>query len=99
MSGGSTASLSAAKWAVLGAWTLGALSFLGPREAGLVAFGRSIFWLLAFVHAIECLAFLPRLRRAPGSLAHHLGQTFLFGILHLREISASQGASGGARGD
>jgi len=99
MPGGSAASLSGPKWVVLGAWVLGALSFLGPRELGLVSFGRTIFWLLVVVHAIECLVFLPRLRRAPGSLASHLRQTFLFGILHVREIPASQDAGGGAAGD
>jgi len=99
MPGGSAASLSGPKWVVLGAWGLGALSFLGPGEAGLISFGRTLFWVLVVVHAIECLVFLPRLRRAPGSLASHLRQTFLFGILHVREIPASQDAGGGAAGD
>jgi len=98
MPGERTASLSAPKWVVLGAWLLGALSFLGPREGGLLGFGRTIFWVLVVVHAIECLVFLPRLRRAPGSLASHLRQTFLFGILHVREIPASPDAGGGAAG-
>jgi uncharacterized protein YhhL (DUF1145 family) len=99
MPGKSLAARSAPKWIVLGAWLLGALSFLAPGEGGLVAVGRAIFWTLAVVHAIECLVFLPRLRRAPGSLARHLQQTFLYGILHVREIPAAQDAGGGAAGD
>jgi len=98
MPGASAATLSGAKWAVLAAWGLGVLSFLMPADGGLLAFGRTIFWVLVVVHAIECLVFLPRLRRAPGSLASHLRQTFLFGILHVREIPASQDAGGGAPG-
>ena len=98
MPGERAASLSAAKWTVLAAWLLGALAFLGPRESAIAGFGRGIFWLLAAVHAVECLVFLPRLRRAPGSLAGHLRQTFLFGILHVRDLPPSQGAGGGDAG-
>jgi uncharacterized protein YhhL (DUF1145 family) len=99
MPGESTASLSGPKWVVLGAWLLGALSFLAPGEGTLAGIGRAIFWMLVVVHAIECLVFLPRLRRAPGTLARHLQQTFLYGILHVRELPASQRAGGGAVGD
>jgi uncharacterized protein YhhL (DUF1145 family) len=98
MPGESVASRSAPKWIVLCAWLLGALSFLAPDAGGLAAVGRAIFWMLAVVHAIECVVFLPRLRRAPGSLARHLQQTFLYGILHVREIPASQDAGGRSAG-
>jgi uncharacterized protein YhhL (DUF1145 family) len=98
MSAGSARKLSGPKWVVLAAWLLGALALLLPRDLALVGFGRAIFWTLAIVHAIECAVFLPRLRRAPGSLASHLRQTFLFGILHVRELPAPQGAGGGAAG-
>ena len=90
--------MSGAKWAVLCVWLLGALSFLGSTDAALVRFGRAIFWTLVVAHAIECLIFLPRLRRAPGSLAGHLGQTFVFGILHARALPPSHGEGGGAAG-
>jgi uncharacterized protein YhhL (DUF1145 family) len=99
MPGESTAPRFAPKWIVLGAWLLGALCFLAPGAGGLVAVGRTIFWMLVVVHAIECVIFLPRLRRAPGSLARHLQQTFLYGILHVREIPASQDAGVGRSRD
>ncbi len=95
----SAASMSGPKWIVLAAWLLGALALLSSAEGALASVGRAIFWMLVVVHAIECLVFLPRLRRAPGTLARHLQQTFLYGILHVREIPASQGAGGGAVGD
>lgn len=98
MSAERAAGISGPKWVVLVAWLLGAASLLLPREVALVGLGRAIFWTLAVVHAIECLVFLPRLRRAPGSLASHLRQTFLFGILHVRELPASQGVGGGSVG-
>jgi uncharacterized protein YhhL (DUF1145 family) len=99
MAGASGTSLSGLKWIVLGAWLIGALSFLAPGEGGLVAIGRAIFWTLAVVHAIECVVFLPRLRRAPGTLARNLQQTFLYGILHVRELPAAGDAGGGAASD
>ena len=98
MPGATAATLTGPKWAVLAAWAFGMLSFLAPAPGGLLGFGRTIFWVLVVAHAIECLVFLPRLRRAPGSLASHLRQTFLFGILHVREIPASPDAGGGAPG-
>jgi uncharacterized protein YhhL (DUF1145 family) len=91
--------MSAPKWIVLAAWLLGALAFLSSGEGALASTGRAVFWMLVVVHAIECIVFLPRLRRAPGTLARHLQQTFLYGFLHVREIPASQDAGGGAAGD
>jgi hypothetical protein len=35
------------------------------------------------VHAVEAVAFLPRLRAAGGSLAGQVAQTLLFGFLHV----------------
>lgn len=99
MAGDGAASMTGPKWVVLGVWLLGALAFLGPLELAVVRIGRSIFWTLVVVHAIECVVFLPRLRRAPGSLAGHLGQTFVFGILHARALPRSPDAGGGAVGD
>lgn len=92
------AALSAPKWIVLGAWTFGALSFFGPDDSVIAGLGRTLFQVLAVVHAIECAVFLPRLRRAPGPLGNHLVRTFIYGILYVRELPASEGGGGGAAG-
>ena len=88
--------MSGAKRGLFAIWLLAALAFAGPADSALASAGRRVFWVLVVVHAIECVVFFPRLRRAPGSLGRHLMQTFLYGILHVRELPPSQGASGGA---
>ena len=47
-----------------------------------------VFWVLIITHLVECAAFFPTLRRAPGSLAGHLTRTLLFGFLHVRDVRA-----------
>jgi len=79
------------KPAVLALWALSLASFFLP-ESSLAFWGRRLFFGLAIVHAIECVVFLPRLRRAPGSLAHHLVQTFLFGIVHAGNLPREDAA-------
>lgn len=69
---------------------LGSLFFAPPGSwAGV--YGPRILGFLVVAHAIECVVFLPKLRKLPGSLGHHLVQTMLFGILHLRSVEASAG--------
>lgn len=67
-------------------WLWGLLSFLVAPDSAFSVMGRFLFWILAVLHAIECLLFLPRLRAAEGSLAGHLVQTFVFGVAHVRGL-------------
>ena len=80
-----------AKVAVAGAWLLGivAILFLDP-DTRAAATARLLVGVLVGVHAIECLVFLPRLRRAEGSLAGQLLKTFVFGIFHIRELAETR---------
>ncbi len=83
------------KLLVAAAWVASiACFFLDPALLA-VRLGRLVFWLMAIAHALECVVFLPRLRRADGPLSRHLGLTFLFGLFHLREVGSQ--ASGTAR--
>lgn len=50
--------------------------------------------ILVVAHAVECVVFLPKLRRAPGSLAGHLWQTFLFGVAHVGALPTDDGSAG-----
>ena len=86
--------MSGAKAAVFAVWVLCALAFLGPSDSRLAGAGQKLFWVLVVVHAVECAIFLPKLRRAPGSLAHHLAQTFLYGIVHVRSLPGESGSAG-----
>ena len=86
--------MSSARIGVLVVWGLALASFLLP--AGLLrTVGFWLFWLMAIVHAVECVVFLPRLRAAGGSLAGQLGQTFVFGMVHMRELGARSGPAAG----
>lgn len=51
-----------------------------------------IIGILAIVHAIEVLVFFKACKEAPGSLAGNLVSVFLFGVLHVKELKAAQGA-------
>lgn len=64
-------------------WIAAARAFLLPEAHPWAATGRTLFLVLAVVHAVEAVLFLPRLRAAGGSLPGHLLQTLLFGFLHV----------------
>jgi uncharacterized protein YhhL (DUF1145 family) len=61
----------------------------------LAAGGPVLFMILVVLHLLECVIFLPRLRKASGSLWNHIGQTMLYGVIHLREVkpASQEGAS------
>ena len=80
------------KLAVIALWLLAAASFLLPEGSSLGYWGHRLFFGLVIVHAIECLVFLPRLRAAGGSLASHLWNTFLFGVVHVQTVPRTAAA-------
>lgn len=81
--------------AIVGAtWLLATACFFPPLESSsLAGFGRSLFGVLAIVHAIECVAFLGVLRTSGRPLAGELWQTFLFGIVHVSALRAELAAT------
>jgi uncharacterized protein YhhL (DUF1145 family) len=74
------------KPAVVAIWLWGLASFFVAPASAVSGVGRLVFWILVVVHAIECVVFLPRLRAAGGSLAGHVLQTFLFGVVYVRSL-------------
>ncbi len=73
-------------------WLVATACFFPPLESSsLGGFGRSLFGVLAAVHAVECIAFLGLLRRSPRPLPGELWQTFLFGIVHVSMLRAELG--------
>lgn len=75
-----------AKAGVIAAWLLGLASLFASGGSSTALAGRWLLGILAVAHGVECLVFLPRLRRASGPLTGHLLRTFVFGILHVREL-------------
>ena len=78
------------KHAVLVLWAACLAAFFLPATSPFAVPGQRLFWGLMIVHAIECVVFLPRLRRAGGSLAHHLVQTMIFGMFHARSVGGAR---------
>lgn len=76
------------KATLIGLWVACLVSFLLPAGSFWASWGPRVFMALVIAHALECALFLPRLRRAGGSLGHHLVQTMLFGIIHVRTLPA-----------
>ena len=78
--------------AMLGiAWLFATACYFPPLDAMSIGpGGRALFGVLAVVHAIECLFFLPILRKSERPLIQELWQTFLFGIVHISAVRAEQ---------
>ncbi len=80
-----------AKAVTAAVWVVLAASFFCPHDSLLLPDMRLFYWVLLGVHAIECLVFLPALRRSGKPLAGQLVQILLFGVIHyasLREEGA-----------
>lgn len=78
-------------------WLFATACFFPPLESARFGeFGRTLFGVLAVVHAVECIAFLGVLRKSARPLAENLWQTFLFGIVHV-SIVRGEIESGGGR--
>lgn len=70
-------------------WLLATACFFPPLEtSSFGGFGRSLFGVLAVVHAVECIAFLGVLKKSPRPLIGELWQTFLFGVVHVSMLRA-----------
>lgn len=85
--------MSIGKWFVLGIWLLCIVGYLvveNPAVSRAAAYG---FWFLVVAHAVECVIFQSRMRAAGGDLIHHVMQTMLFGIFHIRELPSGTNAA------
>ncbi len=80
-----------AKIAVAATWLfgIGSLLFAAPDSIAGV-WGTRILWFLVIAHAIECVVFLPKLRKRSGSLGANLVQTMIFGIVHVNSPDPTQ---------
>lgn len=78
--------MSLTRIALLVAWLLLLATVLLPGTTWMYTLGRWLFWALIVAHAIECVLFFSRLRKAPGSLAGNLWNTMLFGIFHIKTL-------------
>ena len=69
------------------------LAALAITQAGSTAgiWATRIILVLVVAHTLEVLVFFKACQRAPGSLAGHLVNVFLFGVVHMKEVKAAQG--------
>lgn len=84
--------MSAGKIVLLVIYALLALLALTQGETSVGAWSLRVLVLLAVVHLVETVVFFRLCKAAGGSLAGHLGSVFLFGVLHVKELKAQQGA-------
>ena len=88
--------MSAPKGVLLVVWLLCAAGFaivpdpaVEPTAANLARWARYAFFLMAAAHVVEFGLFFSRLKSAPGSLASHVLNTLVFGLLHVRDLPAN----------
>ncbi len=73
------------KLLVLVTWFLGAAGFLFPPDTSFGSAGRTLFFVLATVHLVECGFFFRTLQRTGRPLGMELLNTLLFGVVHFAE--------------
>ena len=78
----------ASKLLVLATWFVAAAGFLYPETSQFGRVGRSLFALLAAVHALECVLFYRTLAKSGRPIVLELLQTFFFGVIHYSEVKA-----------
>ena len=76
------------KLGVIATWLVAAVGFLLPSDTAFGMAGRALFWLLAVVHAVECVVFFGTLKRTGRPLGLELLQTMFFGVVHYAEARA-----------
>lgn len=80
--------MTASKMLTLIIWAACGASLFIDSESFYVRGGQLIFWILLIAHAIECVAYLPTMRRVGGSMGMHMLQTLLFGFLYYQELKS-----------
>jgi uncharacterized protein YhhL (DUF1145 family) len=88
------------KVVTIGTWLLAAAAFLMPPSSTFGGLGRTLFYLLFAIHALECVAFLGALRRTGRPLVLEVMNTLFFGVIHyieVKQILAANDAEESAR--
>ena len=84
--------MSPLKLGVAASWVFAIVAMFLFAGSAVGTVGKILFWFLVVAHAIECVVFLPKLKRAPGGLGPNLIQVFLFGVIHMKELQESSGS-------
>lgn len=81
--------MSAGKLALLALYAV--LAGLAVLQAGTPAgtWAVRILVILAVAHLVEMVIFFKACQRAGGSLAGHMVNVFLFGVVHMKDIKAT----------
>ena len=79
--------ISLARFSIAMAWLFAAACFFFPLyDMGIGEVGRILFWVLLGTHAVECMIFLPTLRKTDRPLVRELFGTLIFGVLHFGQV-------------
>lgn len=84
--------MSPAKFVLLAIYAVLAVLALTQGDSNIGVWSLRILVLLAVVHFIETVVYFKLCKAAGGSLAGHLVNVFLFGVLHVNELKSKQGA-------
>lgn len=78
--------MSTSKKITLGVYAVLAILAITQSDIALGAWALRILLIIAAVHVVEMLVFFTACRAAGGSLAGHLVNVFLFGVIHMQEL-------------
>lgn len=84
--------MTASKVATLIIWIACGATLFVNSESFYIRGGQLIFWILLIAHCIECIAYLPTMRRVGGSMSIHILQTLLFGIVYYQQLKSREPA-------
>jgi hypothetical protein len=74
------------KIVIIATWLAAAAGFLLPPASTFGELGRTLFFLLLAIHAIECACFIGALRRTGRPLLFEIANTLFFGAIHYAEV-------------
>lgn len=84
--------MSAGKIVALVLYAVLAALALTQGDSPLGMWSVRIILILVVAHLIEVAVFFKACQRAGGSLPVHLFNVLLFGVIHMKEVKAAQGA-------
>jgi hypothetical protein len=74
------------KISLIATWLGASAGFLLPPDSTFGEIGRSLFYLLFGIHAVECVVFLGALKRTGRPLPLEIANTLFFGVVHYAEV-------------
>jgi uncharacterized protein YhhL (DUF1145 family) len=71
---------------IIATWLAASAGFLLPPDSTFGEIGRTLFYVLFVIHAVECAVFFGALKRTGRPLVLELANTLFFGVIHYAEV-------------